>query len=264
MSKIITTVKGCLKDEPDNRDYDFNKFKEGTISFVNEPKEEIYDHTIPDHTPISNQGRAGSCVANGICDMFEILDGIQKGSKNVRQYSRRFLYWIARVYRGSTTRDNGTTPRSAFRQLHHIGIIEECFYTYRDSLEAITQDAPSLSMYTMASNHKINSYYRLTDSRDEIIGQIEYAINRNYPVGFCIPVDKDFQRYRGEDKVFDEMGSPVGNHFMVIIGFSVTFDSIQFLVRNSWGTQWGMQGRCWMDQKLIKEKAFGLWVATKA
>lgn len=66
------------------------------------------NHIIPEHTPISDQGRINTCTANNWCDMLEILDGLDGGDRT-EQLSRLFLYWIAKYHTGDTDRDAGAT-----------------------------------------------------------------------------------------------------------------------------------------------------------
>src|SRR6185436_12838274 len=77
------------------------------------------EHVIPEYTPISDQGVAGSCVANSWCDMYEVLIGLETPN-SVPQLSRRFAYWIARYLTGDTGKDDGTYLRSMAQQFKNI------------------------------------------------------------------------------------------------------------------------------------------------
>jgi len=110
------------------------------------------DHTIPERTPISDQGRINSCVANSWCDALEILDGLGGRDK----------YWTARYYTGDTD-DEGCYLRAAAHQLRKIGVVEEKYLPYKDTTGAVFE-SPALDLYTMAGNNRLEGFYRVTSA----------------------------------------------------------------------------------------------------
>jgi len=264
-NEIITTVSGVLRDPVSAKDYDVDRllaeFSVNKKNMVGEKYEDVEEHYIPEYTPISNQGSAGTCVANSICDMFEILVGIEKGGKWVQQYSRRFLYFISRAAHDATDRDTGTYPRLAFSQLTKAGIVLEKYFPYSDRLKDLTT-SPPVDMFTMASNNRINSFWRLKKTGSALVDQIVGCIVNNHPVEFCTPVNREFQLYRGGEKVFGSFPNPVGNHSMLLTGFKRRGSRVEFVGRNSWGSGWGINGHFWMAESALN-KCFDLWTATK-
>lgn len=215
-------------------------------------------HIIPEYTPVSNQGRFGTCAANAGVDLFEMLLGLEQGPEAVVQFSRMFAYRLARVLHKATDVDDGTYLRAVFTQLFKVGVIEEEYFTYK---EANLFETPPLDLYTMASNNRIHSFYRVKD--DKKLEQVRFAIGLNHPVAFGIPVSKDFCRYKGGDYIWREMDDNAGNHAMLITGVSVIGNQEKFLIRNSWGERWGDKGHCWMDAGLIESAAYDMWVGTR-
>lgn len=224
------------------------------------------DHVIVDRTPISNQGRAGSCVANAWCDMIEILDGLE-GSDKVEQLSRRFLYWVARAYTGDQDADDGTFLRSAAHQLMKVGVVEEKWFEYNDSDEYIISGGkyatPETDLYTMASNNRLRGFYRVEDPRDkDQLKSLEVAIRSNHPFVFGAPVDAGFSKLRGMH-VVDEPSTVAGWHAMICIG--VTYDSAGrrcWLLRNSWSDKWGSDGYIKVTDNYVL-RFQDVWVGTK-
>lgn len=217
-------------------------------------------HIIPEYTPISNQGRFGTCAANAGVDLFEMLLGLEKGPEAVLQFSRMFAYRLARVLHKATDVDDGTYLRAVFTQLFKVGIIEEEYFTYK---EANLFKTPPLDLYTMASNNRIHSFYRIKGKGDKKLEQIRFAIGLDHPVAFSIPVSKDFCRYKGGNYIWKDMDDDVGNHAMIITGMSTAGQRERFLIRNSWGERWGDKGHCWMDAGLIAREAYDMWVGTR-
>jgi len=218
------------------------------------------EHIIPEFTPISNQGSHGSCVANAWCDMLEILDGLE-GSDEVEQLSRAFLYWVSRYLHDATDVDGGTYLRASAHQLRKIGIVEERFYPYESKN---IMRSPELDLYMMASNNRLNSFYRISGDEEIRRHEIELAIRANHPVVFGTPVGKSFMQYRGEDVILMRPSTWEGRHAMIVVGIRYKDGRWQYRWRNSWGTGWGDNGHCWVDQDyMLWDETEDLWVGTR-
>jgi len=143
------------------------------------------EHIIPEYTPVSNQGSFGTCAANAGVDLFEMLLGIEKGPDAVVQLSRMFAYRIARARHKATDVDKGTYLRAVFDQMRKIGVVEEKYFPYKK--ENLFK-SPGLDLYTMASNNRIHSFYKIKSKGSKKLSQIKLAIRANHPVAFCMPV----------------------------------------------------------------------------
>lgn len=247
-----------------DKDYSFSRLRSALNQKAGSWKARA-DYIIPEHTPISDQGAIGSCVANAWCDMMEILDGLE-GSDKVEQLSRLFLYWTARYYTGDTDKDAGTFLRSAGHQLNKIGIIEERHYPYEDVSRRVFK-SPELDLYTMASNNRLTGFYRPDGSNPSVLlRDLELSIRANHPFVFGTPVTDTFQRYRGNRTIWgpprDGVDTVVGGHAMICTG--VGFDGNQrwWLWRNSWGKGWGDGGHCKVNDNYILA-CRDIWVGTK-
>jgi C1A family cysteine protease len=244
------------------KDWGFDRIR-STLTQASGDWEMHSEHIIPEYTPISNQGKAGSCVANAWCDMLEILAGLDDPGK-VKQLSRRFLYWCARYLTGDASKDKGTYLRSAAHQLRKIGIVEEEYFEYSDRQGAILA-SPELDLYTMASNNKLEGFYRITSEGEQRLKEIEIAIRSDHPVVFGTPVTRKFQQYRGGGNTFNlESSDQVGRHAMMWVGVAYNPDkSRKFLTRNSWSKNWGNDGHCWMSEQYVaSSKTRDIWVGT--
>lgn len=51
---------------------------------------------------------------------------------------------------------------------------------------------------------------------------------------------------------------PTPRHAMVAVGHGTAFGEKVVLVRNSWGTGWGLAGYCWLTERYLNEHMFGL------
>lgn len=220
------------------------------------------DHIIPEHTPLSDQRRAGTCVANAWCDMLEMLDGLE-GKDKVEQLSRLFLYWTARYLTGDTDKDDGTYLRSAAHQLKKIGVVEEKYFPYSDDDRIFK--SPELDLYTMASNNRISGFYKpdAATGLENYLMSLELSIRADHPIVFGTPISRDFTSARGM-KVF---GPPsrfeiVGHHAMIIVGVMYEGGRRLWLLRNSWGKHWGENGHIKVTDDYVLTFR-DLWIGTR-
>ena len=186
--ETLATVKGYLpdKDMPfldgmdpyednwGNKDRSFDQIR----SVMASSWEINTEHLIKEFTPISNQGGAGSCVANGWCDAVEILTGLKYGEDAVEQLSRRFAYWISRYLHSATDQDSGTFLRAMGHQFRKVGVVLEKVMPYSDEERLIIGKgaSPKLEHYTMASNNRIDGFYRLHSDGEQMLKEMEILI----------------------------------------------------------------------------------------
>ena len=272
----LILVKGCLLDKDmtlfDHKnktrkivDWGYKDRQFGQIRGALKQKASSWElwseHIIPEFTPISNQFNIGSCVANAWCDMLEILDGLE-GTDVVEQLSRLFLYWLARYLHGDTHLDEGTFLRSAAYQLRKVGVVLEKDFPYE--LANVFPKQVDLDLYTMASNNRIEGFYRLVSYGKQLADEIELAVRTNHPVVFGTPVSEDFKQYRGGGDVFSRPANDVGRHAMIIVGVRYVNGERQFLLRNSWGKDWGEDGHAWVTEDYITwDETQDMWVGTR-
>jgi hypothetical protein len=243
--KVVDRVFGALK---------------GALGQVAGAPRVTQEHILPEHTPVSDQGARGTCAANAWMDALEILMGIEN-PRRVVQLSRLFAYWTARVLTGLQAEDSGVYLRAVAHQLRAMGVVEERYLPYRDALDAVLTPPP-LSLYTMASNNRIGSFYRITSTGMAMLDEIELALRANHPVVSAAPVGKEFVAYRGGGHVFGPPAQPEGLHAMILVGVRHVGERRQFLRRNSWGKAWGDAGHVWCDQDYVLLDD-DVWVGTR-
>lgn len=247
---------GLKLGKDDANDFDFKSIKYNLIKLAASSGTE---HIIPEFTPISNQGHIGSCVANSTIDALEILMGL---TGNVVQLSRLFVYWNARLYDGETNVDNGTYIKNAFASLSKDGVCLESTWDY-DTSRVFSQ--PPIQDYAEGSDNTIDSYYKIKSTGVQRLDEIESAIRANHPVVFGTGVTNSFCTYYNDNSVV--WAAPkekiVGLHAMIITGIREVNGSLQFLIRNSWGSNWGDNGHTWFESSYILDNNTNdIWVPT--
>lgn len=260
----VFTVKGCLQDadyrpiEKPPPTIQFDKVRSKLTGLQGATSE----HIIPEYTPISNQGRAGTCVANTMCDGLETLLGLEHGRGNVVQLSRRHLYWIARYTHGATGIDMGTHLHAAAWQMQEVGVMPEKYFPYSDKGKDLTV-SPPLESYSMASENRVKGHFRIVTHRQGRLDDCEQSIRSNHPVAFGTVVTDSFRKYKSG--VFHRPSdASKGSHAMLMVGVRHRDGRREFMWRNSWGTSFGINGYIWVDEDYVTWSATrDLWMLTR-
>lgn len=233
------------------------------------------DVDLSRHCTTTRQYNTGSCVGNATADAVEILNSIE-GRPPV-QLSRLFVYSICRSLMDDdgdgmadiNDRDEGTYIRLAFSVISKFGIcredipIEQGGWPYDLSL---LYRNPSMKALRAATGHRIKSYYRITASGQERCEEVIAALRSMHPVVFGTELGSEFYNLPGNHDplmppVQESKTGELGRHAMIIVGYRATHG---FLVKNSWGAEWGNTGFCWMTPEYISwQQTKDLWVPTR-
>jgi hypothetical protein len=200
---------------------------------------------LDEHTPISDQGGIGSCVANGWCDGMEML----MPANNTVQLSRRMMYWLCRRKEGTECRDDGTNIATAAYISAHQGVCDErlCPYDGRTVEDGGTvNDRPELEAIYSGWHHRIDASLQIkTRDAKKRIKAICETIDRKHPVVGAICLGSAF--WNPPASLDAALGKPPAVtddwHCIVFTGYAeLTDGNIWLLLRNSWGEDWGSNG----------------------
>jgi C1A family cysteine protease len=185
--------------------------------------------------PVFDQGQLGSCTANAIAAAVEF--DLMKERKSIFVPSRLFIYYNERVMEGTVDSDSGAQIRDGVKSVANKGDCPEKLWPYDINRFA---NKPSQPCYKEAVKHKAVQYQRV--NRD--LNQMKGCLASGYPFVFGFSVYQSFEGQQVAKTGHASMPSPgeqaVGGHAVVAVGYD---DSQNwFIVRNSWGTGWGMKG----------------------
>jgi C1A family cysteine protease len=185
--------------------------------------------------PVYDQGELGSCTANAIAAAIEFDRKKQHLSDFVP--SRLFIYYNERVMEGTVDSDSGAQIRDGIKSVSKQGACPEKEWPY--DINKFTVKPPA-QCYQDALKDRAVSYSRLTHN----LNQMKGCLASGYPFIFGFTVYESFESQAVTQTGHAPMPQPneqvLGGHAVLAVGYD---DSHQwFLVRNSWGTQWGMQG----------------------
>jgi C1A family cysteine protease len=184
---------------------------------------------------IYDQGDLGSCTANAIGAAIE-FDQIKQKLK-ASTPSRLFIYYNERAIEGTIDTDSGAQIRDGIKSVASQGACPEPMWPYLEQSYASRPPAPC---YKYAKLHLAVQYARVTQSAD----QLKACVAAGYPFVFGFTV---YESFEGDDVAKSGIVPMptatemlLGGHAVMAVGYD---DAAQrFLVRNSWGTSWGMGG----------------------
>lgn len=255
---------GWLKDYTDFRDYtpDHENVKEVLQKIKSNPLKNR--NNLPGDvdlrvwcSPIENQLNLGSCTANAGVGLIEYFENRAFG-KHLNA-SRLFLYKVTRNFMQETG-DNGAYLRSTMGAMALFGTPPEKYWPYIvDDFEV----EPTAFCYSFARNYQSIKYYRLDDfnsNPNQTLNRIKSFLRAGFPSMFGFSVYSSIAQANDDGKI--PYPAPRGDgfeggHAVVAVGYDDKMkikNSIRgskattgaFLIRNSWGIDWGDSGYGWL------------------
>ncbi len=190
----------------------------------------------PQCSPVYNQGQLGSCTANSIAGAVE-FDQMKQGLPSVFVPSRLFIYYNERAMEGTVSQDSGAQIRDGIKSVGKLGVCPETQWPYNIKKFALK---PPAVCYKDAVQYRALSYQKV--ARD--LSQMKGCLASGYPFVFGFTVYESFESAAvaktGRVPLPSAREKVLGGHAVMAAGYD---DSWQvFIVRNSWGTGWGLKG----------------------
>ncbi|MBV8948864.1 MAG: C1 family peptidase [Solirubrobacterales bacterium] len=189
---------------------------------------------LPD---VFDQGKLNSCTANAVAAAVEYdgkLNGADPGS-----LSRLWIYFYERKLEGAPAdQDAGATGRDGFKVCHKLGVPAEKDWPY-DIAEFSAQ--PPGSLEYDAGQHRISNYRVVPRNLDAI----KAVLSNKQTIAFGFTVYESFDSPEvaktGIMPLPSRSERVLGGHEVLLVGY-LKEEPNHGLVRNSWGTGWGLKG----------------------
>ncbi|MBN8785660.1 MAG: DUF4384 domain-containing protein [Terrimonas sp.] len=204
-------------------------------------------YTLRQFAPIpDDQGKQSSCV--GWASAYgarTILESVAIGRTNANSskdsaFSPSFVYNQIKLSRYDC--DNGSYISDAVELLKVKGALRLAEFPYNCG------QPTSLIHFQKAKNHIISDYVRLTnsvyDDKQTVLKTIKKGLVDNSPIVIGIMTYQSF--FTTKNVWSGVKDSPVGGHAMCLIGYDDSKYGGAFEILNSWGSQWGENGYCWI------------------
>lgn len=232
---------------------DLANFKDHTFSIAAPHYPASYDLSRW-QPPVLDQGEEGSCTAHGGAGLMAFL--AIKSGKPYTPLSRQQLYYSTRALEGTVREDSGAQLRDVIKALNKTGMAPELLWPYT---EPFTKK-PTAKVLAAAALNRAAEYQRVAVS----VTRMKDAIVNGFPVLIGITVFDSFESDAVAASGIVPMPltteASLGGHCMYAFGYD---DSKRaFLVRNSWGESWGIEGNCWIPYDYLGSTDYGsdYWV----
>ena len=223
---------------------------------------------------VVDQGPLGSCTANAIAGLHEFEqmrqgkmiykpDGVEHHDQSKYAFapSRLFIYFNERDMEGTVNEDSGAAIRDGIKSLATLGVCSSKSWPYHVGNYA---KRPPQSCYDEAKKIGLAlQYRRISNDVNDLVD----CLAQGLPFVFGFTVYEQFESEQvaatGVLQLPAASEQILGGHAVMAVGYNLT--KKVFLIRNSWGPDWGQNGYFTMpfDYLTNDNLATDFWVISK-
>ena len=187
-----------------------------------------------------------SCVANALTGAYEYI--AKREMQDESEVSRLFVYYNARYLNDAQNEDSGSFMEYAIKGLQEYGACSESNWPNDESL---ILEEPHEDAYAEAENFKITDSQSLGTDLDVW----RNALAEGHPIAFALNTFESFDEACNNKgrvsmpKKKESVRETDDWHAMLAVGYSDP-DKV-FIVRNSWGKDWGEKGYCYIPYDYV-------------
>lgn len=254
-------IMNCVHSKDKQDDWYIDKAKKMGVDLKKKPLPKSVDLREP-WWNIGNQGETGACVGWATADSllryhFTKAKKIKKGE----HLSVRFIWMASKEmdeytdYPTTFIDDAGTSLKSALKVARKYGALKASHLAFDGgSLVKLKED----NYLKVAGKFKVKAYFNLTKKQSAKIQLIKEWLAFQGPVLTCLDCDSSWNDVKSDGLLtkFDKK-SIEGGHAISIVGYTET----HFIIRNSWGTDWGHKGFAYASFDYAKDafkEAYGI------
>ena len=196
-------------------------------------------------SPVEDQGTIGSCAANAVVGALEYHQRLAR--QPATDLSRLFVYYNSRRLADKENEDSGTFIHHVMASVLAYGACPENMWPYQPSAWSTK---PTDACYAAANGFGAVSY-----ARTPLGASCKAAVAAGLPVVFGISLPFEMLMLEAgatgeiQRPTSGQWPTPSGGHAMLIVGYDDTIG--KWLVRNSWGADWGNAGHVLIDYDVM-------------
>jgi len=193
-------------------------------------------------TPVKNQGQCGSCWAFSTTGSLEGLYYLNK--KVLLSFSEQQLVDCSSSCYGC----NGCWPYVAMEYSAKHGMALEKLYPYH-AYQSQCNIPKNISLINT------NTGYECVEQKS--VEQMQAAVVQQ-PVSIAVEADQSSFQFYSSGVVTSGCGDSL-DHAILIVGFDLTQEGSNYwIVKNSWGADWGNQGYIWIGADDSANQGYGV------
>lgn len=219
---------GCLEDDTIRAPNYKNEFALTSDQPILSPVDLSYFNT-----EVLDQGSSNACGGYAAVECFEILWHLVYNKKI--EFSRTFPYALS-----NRDIDAGSRLYDVFDALRTYGVCERHLFPHNNLFKSqISQEA-----FSNAKRYRLNKFMQIFDYQT-----LCYAIRNLHPIAFGIRVGYNFEV--DSNGVLLKPANYIGGHGMTIVGivWHNALDRFVIKAKNSWGSDWGVNGYCYLTEE---------------
>jgi C1A family cysteine protease len=242
------------RDKPDARDSIYS------------PKKHELRRKLPTHVDlrsrcprVQDQGSPGTCTAHAVAAAL----AFEQRAHRVKAItpSRLFIFYNERALTGQTSVTCVVRLRDALRAVSKSGVCPEEMWPYHEDLRVLRLRPPKDAFKT-AQTYKIAEYHRIPIGHlkhQTFLRHLKHCLAGGHPFVFGFTLYESFEtetvKKSGIMPIPDRKHEKlIGGHAVMAVGYDDRKKAV--LVRNSWGTDWGIKGHFWMPYELITDPTY--------
>jgi C1A family cysteine protease len=204
-----------------------------------------------------DQGDVGACSAHAITAALRFIL-IKQGKPDIA-LSRLQLYYDERVVEGTVASDAGAELRNGLKCAAKLGVAHEPLWPYNPLK---FKSKPTKRVYADALKFTALTYERVEVN----VAHIKAALASGFPVIIGISIFDAFESDAVAQTAMVPMpaptDAPLGGHAMLAVGYGQKPGC--FTVLNSWNTDWGDKGYCYIPEAYLGDTDLGsdYWTIT--
>lgn len=201
----------------------------------------------PNLPPVWDQGAEGSCTGHALAGLAAFMwPGWSP--------SRRDPYWQGRNLLGMEAGSEGAHMAAVLKAGQRWGYLPEDVAPYAPHQPW----APPPNADELRKAHHLGTYWRLSRHMD--LGAFVGALWSNGPAVVVVETDAAFNAADGGWVVAPSKTGGLGLHAVLVVGYDATREA--FIIRNSWGLEWGDQGHALVSWLWLALRMHEAWQAS--
>lgn len=193
---------------------------------------------------IYDQGNLGSCTANAIAGAFHFSQ-LKQGCKDF-QPARLYIYYNERAIEGTCDQDSGAAIRDGMVACSKLGVCRETTWPYDVDKFA---EKPAPACYSEGKDNLVKAYARVPQT----LLDLKACLNEGFPFCFGFLVLSSFMTPEvaktGKMCMPKDDDGVLGGHAVLCVGYDDDLGC--FIIRNSWGADWGVKGHFYMPYEYM-------------